>query len=106
MTATCPYCEKENEINHDDGYGFDEDEIYEQQCDHCDKHFAYYTSISYSYSTRRADCLNGRKHKRERTRSYPPQYARWRCTYCGDEKPLTIAQKEQAIAMWEDSNAN
>ena len=28
----CPYCYADQEINHDDGYGFDEDQLYEQEC--------------------------------------------------------------------------
>jgi hypothetical protein len=28
----CPYCGTEQEINHDDGYGYDEGKYYEQEC--------------------------------------------------------------------------
>ncbi len=99
MTADCPYCGNENEINHDDGYGFEEDEIFEQQCAKCEKYFAYTTFTHFSYTARKAACMNGGKHRRKRTRTHPPQYARWRCVACGDEKPLTPAQKEQAIKI-------
>lgn len=59
----CPYCEKENKINHDDGYGYEEDVVHQQQCGHCDKYFTYTTSISYYYDVSKADCLNGSEHK-------------------------------------------
>jgi hypothetical protein len=45
----CPYCEHEQEINHDDGYGYDEDRKHEQACTACRKYFQFQTSISYDY---------------------------------------------------------
>ena len=45
----CPYCNSTEEINHDDGHGYDEDVEHEQQCEACDKWFKYTTSISYNY---------------------------------------------------------
>jgi len=52
----CPYCEEEQEINHDDGYGYAEDGDYEQDCIKCDKTFKYTTSISYNYQV---ECQEG-----------------------------------------------
>ena len=46
----CPYCGHEQEINHDDGYGFEEDEQHEQECTNCGRRFEFTTSIIYSYS--------------------------------------------------------
>ena len=46
----CPYCEAEQEINHDDGYGYEEDEEHEQDCVECDKTFKFTTSIIYHYN--------------------------------------------------------
>ena len=46
----CPYCGTEQEINHDDGYGYEEDGDYEQGCAHCDKTFKFRTSIMYYYN--------------------------------------------------------
>lgn len=48
--VTCPYCGTEQEINHDDGYGYEEDGEYEQDCVDCDKAFKFTTSISYHYN--------------------------------------------------------
>ncbi len=47
--VTCPYCGVEQEINHDDGYGYDESEDYEQECGDCEKTFNFTTGIIYSY---------------------------------------------------------
>jgi hypothetical protein len=43
------YCQHEQEICHDDGYGYDEDEN-EQYCTSCNKEFIFITSVSFSYS--------------------------------------------------------
>lgn len=45
----CPYCGTEQEINHDDGYGYQEDEEYTQSCVNCDEEFLFRTSISFKY---------------------------------------------------------
>ena len=47
--VTCPYCKAEQEINHDDGYGYEECETYDQRCRDCDKEFSFETSISFNY---------------------------------------------------------
>ncbi len=80
----CPYCDKAMEINHDDGYGYQEDEIYQQECGHCDKTFVYTTSINFYYEATQAECLNDGEHK------YKPM--KWTgfpdakiCETCGDE---------------------
>jgi len=48
----CPYCDEYQEINHDDGYGYDEDQTHEQMCWNCDKVFEYRTFIRFSYRAR------------------------------------------------------
>lgn len=87
MYAECPYCGKEVGIIHDDGYGYEEDQIYNQECS-CGKTFAFKTIIIFDYDTFKADCLNGGEHNYEKTRTYPPEFARLRCKDCGHEKPL------------------
>jgi hypothetical protein len=54
--VTCPYCGKDQEINHDDGYGYEEDGDYEQECTDCYKSFKFTTSISFSYTV---SCQDG-----------------------------------------------
>ena len=44
--VTCPYCKKEQEINHDDGYGLEEGE---KECTNCGKLFGFSTMVTYSY---------------------------------------------------------
>jgi len=46
----CPYCGNYQDINHDDGYGLDESDEYEQECIHCEKTFKFFTRISFSYN--------------------------------------------------------
>ena len=50
----CPYCGKGQDINHDDGYGYEEDEIFEQECSGCDKVFVFTTSIDFYYEAEKA----------------------------------------------------
>ena len=45
----CPYCGEDQEINHDDGYGYDEGVEHEQECFYCGKSFKFTTAISYEY---------------------------------------------------------
>ena len=84
----CPYCGEDVEINHDDGYGYSEDETHQQECGACGKTFTYTTMIHFSYSPSKADCLNGGEHDYRKTATYPPEFARLRCKMCDDEKPL------------------
>lgn len=84
----CPYCGVEQEINHDGGYGYEEDVKYQQECSHCEKTFVFTTSIHVSHDVYKADCLNGAEHEFEETKTYPKMCAKMRCNVCGDEKPL------------------
>jgi len=83
----CPYCKAALYINHDDGYGLEEDETHEQECSDCDKIFVYTTWISFSYEASKADCLNGGEHKWGELVISPRNWpdAR-RCTDCGLEE--------------------
>ncbi len=46
---SCPYCNAEQEICHDEGYGYEEDVTHEQECDQCERYFNFTTSVSYYY---------------------------------------------------------
>lgn len=94
----CPYCGAKQEINHDDGYGYNEDEVYEQCCCICDKIFAYTTSIMFSYEARKADCLNGGNHKWKKTITVPRQYTKMRCEDCGEERKPTEEEMSEIMA--------
>lgn len=60
--VNCPYCGHEQEINHDDGYGYDEGKMYEQECASCGNEFNFNTRIELSYDV---FCKNG-DHNLER----------------------------------------
>lgn len=51
----CPYCEHEQEINHDDGYGYEDGEDYEQECVSCEKTFDFTTCVSFDYYVHRQE---------------------------------------------------
>ena len=88
MTCTCPYCDSEVEICHDDGFGYAEDETYQYECPDCGKNFVFTTSIHFYYSAEKAECLNGGEHDYKETMTTPRRYTKLRCTMCDDEKPL------------------
>lgn len=84
----CPYCDNELEINHDDGYGYEEDRRHEQQCGYCNKHFTFTTSISFHYEAEKADCLNGQPHQMKKVcNSAQDIWPDWkRCEDCDHEE--------------------
>jgi hypothetical protein len=41
----CTHCKEEQEINHDDGYGYEEGETHKQYCHNCKEYFFYTTTI-------------------------------------------------------------
>lgn len=59
----CPYCNKELEVCHDDGQGYEENVLHQMECEHCNKNFVFTTSISFYYEPEKADCLNDGIHK-------------------------------------------
>jgi hypothetical protein len=91
--TNCPYCGEPIDINHDDGYGYEEDEIHQQECSNCGKTFTFTTSILYCYETSKASCLNGGKHKYELTHTCPKEYSKMRCEMCGDERQPTPEER-------------
>ena len=90
----CPYCGAEQDINHDDGVGYDESTIHHQECDECNKIFAYTTYVSFSYTVEQADCLNDGEHNWEPTCTYPIEYTKMRCPMCGEERKPTPQEWE------------
>jgi len=87
--AKCPYCESEQDINHDDGYGFREDELYQQECIECDKKFTFYTIINYDHETHKADCLNGSEHDYAPSHTHPTMMTKMACKECEKRRELT-----------------
>ncbi len=91
----CPYCEKYQEINHDDGHGYSEDETHQQECGDCGKTFVFTTSILYYYEAEKADCLNGSEHNYEITHTAPKEFSKMRCSMCDDERELTEKERDE-----------
>lgn len=89
----CPYCDAGLEINHDDGFGYDEDILHQQECDKCRKYFVFRTSISFNYEAEKADCLNDKDHKYDRTNTAPKEFSKMRCEYCDDEREMTDKER-------------
>ena len=95
----CPYCGEELKIDHDDGQGYDEDVLHEQECSNCEKAFVYTTYIMISYNSYKADCLNGEEHRYKPTMTVPRRYTKMRCEDCGEERQPT--EKEMKSIMKE-----
>ncbi len=88
----CPYCEAWQEICHDDGYGYEEGKLHQQECYECDKMFTYTTCINYDYEAQKADCLNDGEHQWERTYTHPSFLTKMRCSQCGETRPPTPSE--------------
>ena len=84
--CTCPYC---SETMDDPDECYEPDVTYEHECPHCEKNFVFTVDYIRTYSANKADCLNGGEHNYQKTKTYPPEYARMRCTMCDDEKPVS-----------------
>lgn len=91
----CPYCDAEQDINHDDGFGYEEGVTHEMECNSCGKNFVFTTSISFYYEPEKADCLNDGEHDYKPTVTVPVECTKMRCTMCDDErKPTEIEMTE------------
>ncbi|WP_346839786.1 hypothetical protein [Microbulbifer sp. SAOS-129_SWC] len=80
--VNCPNCREPQEINHDDGYGYDEDKTHEQECHHCGETFEFTTEISYEYQV---FCKDGQHPEGalEAIGSPRPEYGQcWACNRC------------------------
>jgi len=93
MDTECPYCDADVEINHDDGYGYEDGQTFKQQCGNCDKTFVFTTTISFNYETEKADCLNGGEHEWETSHTYPKFFTKMRCTMCDEERNPTTEER-------------
>ena len=93
----CPYCDHDQEVNHDDGYGFAEDERHYMSCGKCEKEFTFWTSISFSYTAEKADCLNDGNHDYKPSSTYPKIASRVRCTVCDTEDHNATAEYRKQV---------
>ena len=93
----CPYCGKDCDVCHGDGFGYEEGVKHQMECPHCGKSFVFETSISFYYEPAKAACLNGADHKWEQSKTFPREFTVMRCKMCGKERKPT--DKEMAIIM-------
>lgn len=86
----CPYCGADIEINHDDGYGYEEDKYHFQECGQCEKTFRYTTSISFYYEADECPCQNGEEHDWQPIIGMPKELFgnRQRCSHCEEERKI------------------
>ena len=91
----CPYCEAGLEINHDDGFGYDQNVNHEMECSECVKTFVFQTEVSFNYTPKKADCLNGEEHNYEITKTFPKCFSQMRCTHCYKERDLTESEMKE-----------
>lgn len=89
----CPYCGEGNDICHEDGYGYEENELHNQECRSCEKIFTYQTKIFYNYDAYEADCLNGAEHNWKLTKTWPLFFTKMRCSVCDESRKLTAEEK-------------
>lgn len=97
--VNCPYCDEELEINHDDGYGYDQDETHNQECSNCNKVFTYTTRIMFHYSVSKSFCLNGGEHSWKASNTVPRIATTMYCDDCGETRRPTEIE-------WEVINSN
>ncbi|MDR3141940.1 MAG: hypothetical protein LBU37_09485 [Tannerellaceae bacterium] len=90
----CPYCGYGQNIDHEDGYGYNRDEVYNQECCKCGKTFIYRTSIFFYYHAKKEDCLNDREHEWMLTWAYPKCLAKMRCKHCYQEREPTEEERK------------
>lgn len=90
----CPYCE------HDCGDCFDDqheqDVEYEHECEECGKKFMFTINYYPSFSSNKADCLNGGEHQWEKIDGIPVEMFKdkYRCSQCGERQTQKNANTE------------
>lgn len=94
----CPYCDASLEINHDDGFGYEENVKHQMQCSECGKYFVFETDITFYYEPEKADCLNGSEHDWKATTTYPKEYTQIECMQCGERRELTEIEMSKILS--------
>lgn len=91
----CPHCNAEQDVNHDDGEGYDESQNHEHECSECGKSFTFRTTITYRYEPAKADCLNDGNHQWSPSKTYPKHHTRMLCRACDDFRDPTPEEKAE-----------
>ena len=101
----CPYCGAGQYINHDDGCGYEEDTLHDQECSYCEKSFVFTTAIHFFYEAKKADCLNGAEHKYKPTMTVPRRYTKMECPDCGTRRQPTEAELASIMDNHKDNQS-
>ena len=98
----CPYCELFQQVDHDDGYGYEEGVLHEQECTYCKRTFVYETSLVYSYEASKCPCKNGEPHNLEDIKGYPVEFfvGKKRCSYCGEEILVDVKAYQESMEAY------
>ena len=90
----CPYCESEVQVPED---CHDQSDTYETECPSCNKYFQFTVEYWPTYSSKKADCLNGAEHDYHRSTRIPHiirGQVSWRCTMCDDQQQREADQSD------------
>lgn len=89
----CPYCEECLGDHVDDCYNADTE--YEHECSKCGKNFVFTICYYPSFTSEKADCLNGSEHNFEKINGIPEEVFknRRRCSMCSKE--IKVEGKEK-----------
>lgn len=92
----CPYCEKYQEVCHDDGQGYEEGLDHEMSCVDCDREFTFETSISYDYEAKKIPCTGDHNLVLDSfDESLVIEHVQFTCTNCSFERFLTDSEREK-----------
>jgi hypothetical protein len=115
--VTCPYCDKEFEVDTADGTHYNDGESASDYCPNCDKQVMIYSSCSWYRSASKADCLNGISehnwsgwHSHHPTDNYTKFFATRNCIDCGEREQgkldVTDSEEDQRrIKMYKEVEA-
>ena len=97
-TLTCPYCHKGMKVSPDTDIGDKDDEVYKQQCPHCNNTFTFRTWVERHFISHTASCLNPNgAHEWKLEKRVPTVKSEMVCTICHDKRALTYEEKENLL---------
>lgn len=98
----CPVCEHWQNIDHDDGQAYEQDEIHHQTCEACEYVFAFNTHIRFDYTVFKADCLNSDQdvHKWKASTTNPIEVTHMYCPICGEQRKPTPGEWDDIMSAY------
>ena len=94
---TCPYCDSEFNLAHDDGEYYDESNREEWECPGCGKISMITSWCLWNHEAEKADCLNGGEHILKKIIGFPEEYFEniRRCSICDKEINYRFRRKSK-----------